>query len=335
MGLRLLLLLAAALLSACSDQPEVYRFSGAAMGTGWNVTVVAPPQGVEQAYLQTGVTAAIDEVNSLMSNWREDSEVSRFNAAPPLEWFPLSASTHDVLVAAQVIYRKSGGAFDVTVSPLIELWGFGAREVDDAMPTDEQIGAALEQVGGDMLSLKAGPPGVRKGKPREINLSAIAKGYGVDHAAEWLEAQGVTRYMVEIGGEVRTSGLSPRDDGWRIGIEAPELLRGDAVKALSLRGESVATSGDYRNYREVNGVRYSHTIDPVTGRPITHNLASVSVVADNCMYADGWATAIDVMGPERGMELAEREGLAVYMLVRNADGSFEARSSTAFAPYLK
>ena len=329
------LLLALLALAGCSDDPEVYRFSGPTMGTSWNATVVSPPPTISESELESGLAASIEEVNALMSNWRDDSEVSRFNRAAPGDAVPVSAATRAVVEASLDIYQRSGGAFDITVGPLIELWGFGTSEKTlDSAPDNDTIAEIQRQVGSDALLIDAEKSTLSKRADRAINLSAIAKGYAVDRAAEWLMSQGVQHFMVEIGGEVRTGGLSPRGDRWRIGIESPELVRGDTVRALALDGKAVATSGDYRNYYNIDGQRMSHTIDPVTGRPITHKLASVSVIHENCMYADGWATALDVLGPDKGMEIAEREGLAVYMLVRNADGEYQALSSTAFAPWL-
>ena len=323
------------LLSACTPQPEVWRFEGATMGTSYHVTVVGPPAGLARADAAAGVDAALQRVNAQMSTYREDSEVSRFNRAAPGAWFEVSADTADVVATALEVYRRSGGAFDITVGPLVDLWGFGAGSKGaDRVPAPEAIAAAAARVGSAALHVRMDPPALLKEVGREIDLSAIAKGYGVDRAALWLERNGVANYMVEVGGEVRTAGHNPEGARWRIGIEAPEFLQGRAIKALSVSGESLATSGDYRNFFEQDGKRYSHTIDPSTARPIEHALASVTVVAADCKTADAWATAIDVLGPDRGLALAEREQLPVYLLVRAGDG-FESRHSTAFGPYLQ
>jgi len=322
------------LLASCTPGPEVWRFEGATMGTVYHVTVVDPPAGLSREAAAAGVDAALAEVNARMSTYRADSEVSRFNRAAPGEWFAVSADTADVVATALEVHARSGGAFDITVGPLVDLWGFGAgSKGEDRVPAEAEIAAAAARVGSGALRVRADPPALRKEAEREIDLSAIAKGYGVDRAALWLEGNGVANYMVEVGGEVRTAGRNPQGSKWRIGIEAPELQQGHAITAVALSGESVATSGDYRNYFESGGRRYSHTIDPATARPVDHALASVTVVAADCKTADALATAIDVLGPERGMAFAEREKLPVYLIVR-AGGGFESRSSTAFAPYL-
>ncbi len=322
-------------LGACAPKPEVWRFEGDTMGTTYHVTIVEPPPGLSQSAARERVDAALQRVDALMSTYSPESEVSRFNAAAPDGWFAVSPETLEVVETSLKINGLSGGAFDITVGPLVDLWGFGAgSKAADQVPSEQDISSAAARIGSAALSVRSEPPALRKSAAREIDLSAIAKGYGVDRAALSLEAAGVGNYMVEVGGEVRTAGRNADGDKWRIGIEAPELLRGRALVAIAASGESVATSGDYRNYFERNGERYSHTIDPAAGRPIDHGLASVTVVAQDCKTADALATAIDVLGPVRGMELAERERIAVYMLV-HAGAGFEARSSTAFQPYLE
>jgi thiamine biosynthesis lipoprotein len=315
----------------------VWRFEGATMGTTYHVTLVDPPAGLAREAATSGVDAALARVNAQMSTWRADSEVSRFNRAAPGEWFAVSADTAAVVATALQVHERSGGAFDITVGPLVGLWGFGAGSSSrgvDQVPPDALVAAAAARVGSQALRVRMDPPALFKSADREIDLSAIAKGHGVDRAALWLEGNGVANYMVEVGGEVRTRGHNPQGRKWRIGIEAPELLQqGRAITAVALGDESVATSGDYRNYFESGGRRYSHTIDPATARPVEHALASVTVVAPDCKSADALATAIDVLGPERGLAFAEREKLAVYLVVRAGSG-FESRHSSAFGPYL-
>ncbi len=323
------------LLCACTPEPEVWRFDGATMGTTWHVTLVDPPAGLARESAAAGIDAALERVNAQMSTYRADSEVSRFNRAAPGEWFAVSADTAEVVATALAVHERSAGAFDITVGPLVDLWGFGAGSKRRArVPAPDEVAAVAARVGSAALRVRAEPPALFKAADREIDLSAIAKGYGVDRAALWLEGNGVANYMVEVGGEVRTRGRNPQGRKWRIGIEAPELLQqGRAITAVALSGESVATSGDYRNYFEAGGRRYSHTIDPATARPVEHALASVTVVAADCKTADALATAIDVLGPDQGLAFAERENLPVYLLVR-AGAGFESRHSPAFGPYL-
>jgi len=328
------LLAALLLLVACAPEPDVWRFEGATMGTTYHVTLVDPPASLGREAAASGVDAALQQVNARMSTYLADSELMRFNRAAPGVWFAVSADTAEVVATALDVYRRSGGAFDVTVGPLVDLWGFGAgSKGPDRVPDHAAVAAAAARVGSEALEVRTDPPALRKQADREIDLSAIAKGYGVDRAALWLAQVGVANYMVEVGGEVRTAGRNPQGGKWRIGVEAPELQQGRAVAALALSGESVATSGDYRNYFEQDGRRYSHTIDPATARPIEHALASVSVIAADCKSADAWATAIDVLGPDKGLALAEREGIPAYLIVR-AESGFESRHSRAFTPYL-
>lgn len=304
------------------------------MGTLWHVTIVAPPAALQRDVVAAGVAAALAEVDRDMSTFKSDSDVSRFNRAVPNEWVPVSAATAEVVAKALEVHALSDGAFDITVAPLVDLWGFGAGPGSSTrLPGEDEIAAAASRVGSKELGVRFDDPALIKYADRAIDLSGIAKGYGVDRAASWLEAQGIANYLVEVGGEVRAAGRNPEGQAWRIGIEAPVLQGGSAVAAVALEQRSLATSGDYRNYFEVDGRRYSHTIDPATARPITHGLASVTVIAEDCMSADAFATAIDVLGPEKGLALANRLGLPVYLIVHSGAG-FEARHSDAFVPYL-
>lgn len=322
------------MLQACTPGPEVWRFKGPVMGTSFHVTIVSPPAALERTAVQNGVAAALVEVDREMSTFKADSDVSRFNRAAPGEWVAVSPGTAAVVAKALEVHALSGGAFDITVSPLVDLWGFGAGSHASArLPTDDEIASATAHVGSKELGVRLDEPALIKHAERQIDLSAIAKGYGVDRAAQWLQAQGIDNYMVEVGGEVRAAGRNPTGHAWRIGIEAPGTANDTVITAVALRDKAVATSGDYRNYFERDGKRYSHTIDPATGRPISHDLASVTVIADDCMSADAFATAIDVLGPEKGLELAERQGLPVYLLIRVGDG-FEAHHNSAFEPFL-
>jgi FAD:protein FMN transferase len=322
-------------LAACSGEPEVWRFEGATMGTSYHVTVVEPPPPVAQAVVQSAIERELEQVNARMSTYRADSEVSRFNRVEAGSWFEVSPQTAEVVSAALAFHALSGGAFDITVGPLVDLWGFGAGSVEHGrVPDPDSIAAAAANTGSAAIAVRHQPPAISKSAPREIDLSAIAKGYGVDRVALSLQELGLQNYMVEVGGEVRTAGRNPQGNSWRIGIESPELLHGNVAKAIQISGESLATSGDYRNFFESAGKRFSHTIDPRTASPVSHDLVSVSVVATDCMTADALATAINVLGPDEGMALAERESIAVYMLVRAADG-VQARSSRAFARYME
>jgi thiamine biosynthesis lipoprotein len=238
----------------------------------------------------------------------------------------------DIMVLATEVSWLSNGAFDITVAPLVDLWGFGPAK-HDGKPSDAAIAEALARVGFDQIELDLLDKKVLKRKDLRIDLSAIAKGYGVDVVALWLESLGTKDYLVEIGGEMRVAGLSPRGDQWRIGVENPDVANSDTIP-IRLGNIGVATSGDYRNYFEEDGVRYSHTIDPTSGRPITHNLASVTVLDASCGFADAMATAFSVMGGDKTLKLAEQLQIPVY-IIEKGEAGFVRRYSSAFAPYLE
>lgn len=301
------------------------------MGTTYSVAVTELPPGKSLPDIQAGAEKVLQDVNQQMSNWREDSEISKFNRSDSTGWTEVSPATAYVIAESIRISQETGGAFDVTVAPLIDLWGFGPAGRDVDPPTQAQLDELAEVIGADKLSSSLGPPSaIRKDVPGvSVNLSAIAKGYGVDAVAAWLEAQGIENYLVEIGGEVRVAGKKPDGTLWRVGIERPESGKRALQTEVSLTGCSLATSGDYRNFIEKDGQRYSHTIDPRTRKPVTHALASVSVLAESCLEADALATSLMVMGPDAGYNWAEERGLPVLMLIHDGD-RFSQRATTAW-----
>jgi thiamine biosynthesis lipoprotein len=268
-----------------------------------------------------------------MSNWDPNSEISRFNAARSTEPVDLSPELAEVMQAAMEVHNASRGQFDVTLGPLIELWGFGARTPQSPIPSDEAIEAALKLVGqSKVLTLTTEPPTLSKARPEtSVYLAAIAKGYGIDQVAATLEDLGLEDFMVEIGGDLYASGNNPDGESWRIGIERPDAAARVVEQIVQLSDLGMATSGDYRNYFEADGVRYSHIIDAETGRPITHKTASVTVLAESAMLADAWATAFLALGQQRGMQLAEDSGLAVFFIVRD-ESAGETGFVTAATP---
>lgn len=309
--------------------PEIFRLSGETMGTTFNVTVVAPPVGATEDGLLSGINAVLTEVNGKMSNWDPASEVSLFNAEKSSDPVQISSEFAFVMAAANKVHAMSDSKFDVTLAPLINLWGFGPKIPGDPVPSDEEIATALQFVGqSDMLALTATT--LQKASPEvTVNLSAIAKGYGVDRIAGYLHEEGIDRYLVEIGGDLVAHGLNDQDKAWTIGIERPDGSSGTVKQIVSLPDRGLATSGDYRNYFEQDGQRYSHIIDPTTGRPVTHKTASVTVVAEDAMMADALATAFFVVGQEAGMKIAETNDMAVFFIQR--DGTdFVTSSSGAF-----
>ena len=307
--------------------------SGATMGTTWTVRTVTDTalSARKQKALRRDIQGQLDAVNSAMSTYLDDSEVSRFSDHADTTPFPLSAQTLAVLKVAQQVSALSGGAFDVTIAPVVDAWGFCVGE-PLRPPTPAEIALMMAAVGSEKLTLTA-DTAAKSSPDLRIDLSAIAKGFGVDQVAEELADHDIDAYMVEVGGEVRTSGHNQSDQRWRIGIETPDAERGTVYTVLALEGAALATSGDYRNYYEQDGVRISHTIDARTGRPIAHALASVSVIHETATMADALATAINVLGPEEGMALAQSLSLPVLMLIRQAPGVFVEKASPALAPY--
>lgn len=332
---RLFIAALAFVLAACKSDPVTLKFSGETMGTTYNVIAVDKTADLSSDALKGEIDAALATVNARMSNWDPTSEISRFNTADTTDPVEISPELATVMTAASEIHDKSLGLFDVTLGPLIEIWGFGARTPDSPVPSDAAIAAAMEVVGQNkILTLTTSPTALRKSLPEtSVYLAAIAKGYGVDRLATVLQAAGITDYMVEIGGDLVTSGRNPSGENWRIGIERPDAASQTVEEIVDLSNLGMATSGDYRNYFEQDSIRYSHIIDAGTGRPITHGTASVTVLAPNAMMADGWATALLVLGQERGLAIAEKEGLAVLFIARKADSSetgFETTVSSQF-----
>lgn len=300
------------------------------MGTTYSVKVA---DDVDAGALSAAIEAELVAVNAAMSTYIPDSEISRFNRAPVGTWFEVSPPMLEMLALSRSIHDASAGRFDPTIGPLVNLWGFGPEPADDQQaPPEAKIQEAMSRVGLDLVSSR--DDALRRDADVYLDLSAIAKGYGVDRMAEIVEAAGATNYLVEIGGELRARGQNERGTRWTIAIERPDIGARVPYTTVALDDEAIATSGDYRNYFEVDGARYSHLIDPTTGRPITHNLASVTVLAPTTAAADGYATAIYIMGAEAGLALAEEKELPVFAIIKS-DGGFETRYSSAFEAYLQ
>lgn len=314
---------------------EELHISGLTMGTTYSVKYRPAPDTPSLKVMQTEVDALLAEINHTMSTYEPESELSRFNRLRTTGWVPISASLRAVLNAALEIGTQSEGAFDITVGPLVNLWGFGPEVHPDRIPLEADIAAARTRSGLDKVSVSETPQAIRKHHPDVfLDLSGIAKGYGVDRVAELMSTHGIDHYMVEIGGEIRVHGHKEHETPWRIAIEKPLSGERSVQTMLSLSDIALATSGTYRNFFEIDGRRYSHTIDPTTGRPVDHHLASVTVLAETSMRADAWATAFQVLGPERGMAIAERLNLPVLFVIER-DGRFEERVCCGFQRYRK
>ena len=319
------------LLTACAETgPSVTKLEGNTMGTRYHVTLVG--LYADRVQLQRAVERELETVNRHLSTYREDSELSRFNHAPVNEWIAVSDTLLDVVGISREISDLSAGAFDPTVAPLVDLWGFGPQP-GAGVPAPQAVQRALQQV--DYRAVERHPerPALRKTAPLRLDLSAVAKGYGVDRLARLFDTMGATDYLVEIGGELRLKGTNAGGRKWRIGIEAPSVAGGPG-RAVNVSNAGVATSGDYRNYFEKDGRRYSHTIDPRTGYPIEHTLASVTVVAASSAEADALATALNVLGPQPALQLATERAIAAYF-IEKAEAGFREYHSPAFAPYLQ
>ena len=314
-------LLAVLLLAGCHA-----RVTGQSMGTTYAIKADCP-YGIPAPRVER----VLGRVNRLMSTYDPDSELSEFNRHPVEEAMAVSPATVEVVAAARRVAEHTAGAFDPTVAPLVALWGFGVNAADRP-PTEVERRAAAETVDYRRIEHRHAPPTLRKLAPVTLDLSAIAKGYAVDRLAEVLDESGCRAYLVELGGEIRAKGTAPGGGAWRVGVDAP-TARGFA-STIALRGGGLATSGDYRQYREQDGVRLSHVIDPRTGYPIRHDLASVTVVHEQAMYADAYATALLVMGEDEGRRFAQDNGLAALFIVRRGEG-FEIVRSKPMREYMR
>ncbi|MCV2402193.1 FAD:protein FMN transferase [Marinomonas sp. C2222] len=314
-----------------SFSPELVGFSGPTMGTTYTVKFYTTPDTENSWGLKSDVDAVLARVNSLMSTYDPSSELSRFNKLPAGEKVDVSKDLAYVVDQALLISEMSDGLYDVTIGPLVNLWGFGPGKSKDQIPSQADINAAKAKIGYQYLQLDN--QSLKKEKNIYVDLSSIAKGYGVDEVSRVLEVNGIESYLVEIGGEIFTKGKKPDGTLWKVAIESPAGGHEVVNRVIELEGGAVATSGDYRNYFEKNGVRYSHTINPKTGKPINHRLVSVTVIDKTTTMADGLSTAITVLGPDKGLAFAQRNGIAAYLLVKN-DFGFEERSSDAFQAYL-
>ncbi len=295
------------------------------MGTTWSAVILSSKKGElpDDDVLKAGLDNVLVSVNDQMSTWQDDSELSTFNRFQQTGWFSVSEPLAEVVQEALNISQLSGGVYDVTVGPLVNLWGFGAAEKISSAVVPEQsaIDETLSRVGYTKLAVRPDPPALKKQVAGVyVDLSSIAKGYGVDRLAAYLNGLGVTDYMVEIGGEIHVKGRSPRGDNWRIAVEKPVGLESSIQQGLNLKAGGLATSGDYRNFFSAGGQRYSHTLNPVTGYPVKHNLASVSVMAENTMLADAYATMLMAMGEVKGKTFALDKGLDAYFIWRTDDG---------------
>ena len=317
-----LLLIAAGALMGCSenDRPldTPVRFEGGIFGTFYQVTIADPLTQGEANALEEGFLAELNDVDQAMSTYRDDAELVVFNDAPLNEWQPLSNELIEVLAISHSVSEASNGAFDITVGDVVNLWSFGPEARPEEVPSDAELSERMATIGYDAVEIDTQLMQARRSRDVFADLSGVAKGHGTDRVGAYLDQQGIENYLVNIGGELIARGYRDLEEQspWRVGIEVPHNGVPEAQHVIPLENMSVATSGDYRNYFEVDGERFSHTIDPRTGRPVKHQLASVSVFHPSNAWADAWSTAISVAGSEEGMQMAIENNLNVLMLVK-------------------
>jgi thiamine biosynthesis lipoprotein len=320
---------------ACQSQnKDLLTISNLTMGTSYSIKIVANDIKYDKRALKKDIETILAKINQAMSTYIDDSELSRFNHTKSTAWQSISDDLYEVIEHGIRISILSDGAFDITVGPLVNLWGFGPDPFTQNIPSDLEIAFIKQHTGYAKLSFDKSSKLIAKSDPDiMLDLSGIAKGYAVDKIAQYLDGHGFNNYLVEIGGELIGKGTNAAEQSWKIGIEKANPLSRIVQAIVGLDNIAMATSGDYRNYFEKDGVRYSHTINPVTGKPITHTLASVTVLTASAMHADALATAFMVSGPEKSLSLANELGVALYMLIKTKSG-FEERYNHLFKPYL-
>ena len=335
MQLKRFCVIACLLLSACHPPGSGETvLSGMTMGTSYSVKFRDPAGKIDIKSLKRTIDRRLDDINEKMSTYLPGSELSKINRAAAGQWLPVSAELYDVIREALDISQSSHGAFDITVGPLVNLWGFGPSGRPLHVPDEQTINSVRETTGYHKIHLQDSPRAIRKDLDAiYLDLSGIAKGHAVDAVSGLLEQASVQDYMVEIGGELRARGVNAEGEPWRIGIEKPVTEARAVERVIHLRDTGMATSGNYRNFYDTDGVRYSHIIDPATGKPVVQHSASVTVLDRRCMVADAWATALFVLGPDQGMALAQKLHMPVLFIVRNGTG-FSERMSDEFRMYL-
>lgn len=334
-ALSVFLLMNSLLLAGCSlfEKPQVVELSGLAFHSmGWAVKVAALPEGKTAAQLQQELQQSLDAANTVLSTYQRDTELMRFNAAPAGQWIKVSPMLFNAVREAQAVSVATQGRYDITVGPLVNLWGFGPDAVPVKIPSEAAIAAARQFVGFEKIALDASAMALRHEPGVKLDLSSMGEGIAVEVMVAQLQSLGLSDFMVSVAGCTRVSGKKPDGRPWVIAIEKPDGS-GEVQQLLKLESSSISTSGSYRNYREIDGLRYSHTIDPATGRPITHRGVSVSVIGGDTARVDAWATALNVLGPEEGYALAEARRIPAYFIFHTDKGA-EVRYTSAFKAYL-
>lgn len=326
-----LLLLA---LAGCSRPADPVVLNGFTMGTTWSVQLGQLSPGQSVSVLREEIEALLEQVNDEMSTWREDSDLSRFNRLEPGQSLVLPEGFARVLEMSLELAEQTGGAFDPTVGPLVNLWGFGPDGRVSQAPDEAALQAARERVGYWRLDYDHERRELTQPGEVYLDFSGIAKGWGVDVIAEHLLASGINDFLVDIGGDMRLSGKRPDGQAWRIAIERPVPGTRDIYQVIQPGSVAMVTSGTYRQFFEAEGRRYSHTIDPRTGEPVQHPAISITVIGDNATWVDGLATALGVLDPDEAFEFAVERNLAVLWILQT-NGELEERYTPAFAPLIE
>lgn len=316
-----------AALTGCWFSERVEEFAGPTMGSTYSIKYVRGKDSPSPELLKRETDNILADVDQQMSTYRDDSAIEQFNQAPAGSCQAMPAGVLELVAAGQALNQQSQGAFDLTLEPLLNLWGFGPKARAEKVPTPQLLAAARERMGMQHLRIEAGQ--LCKAVDVQVDFNSIAAGYAVDRIVQRLNELGIDSYLVEVTGELKAAGRKPDGEHWRIGLEAPQDGQRVAQRVLELDGYGISTSGDYRNYFEENGQRYSHTLDPATGAPITHKLAAVTVADPSTLRADGLSTLLMVLGPEAGLAYAERNGIAAFFVTREGEG-FVTRASAAF-----
>ena len=308
---------------------------GKTMGTFWRVSVIGVDEAKAQA-LRAKVQAQLDADDRLLSTWKNDSALMRFNHAADTRPWPVSEAMADIVTLSLRIGAKTHDAMDITVGPLVNLWGFGPDKQPVATPDAQAIAAAKARTGLQHLQVinQSGRQFLQKDIPDLfVDLSTVGEGYAADHLARLMEQEGISRYLVSVGGALVSRGMNGEGKPWRVAIQKPTDQENAVQAIVDINGHGISTSGSYRNYYELDGKRISHVIDPQTGQPITHKLVSVTVIAPTALEADGWDTGLMVLGPEKAQQVVREQGLAVYMIVKEGEG-FKTWMSPQFRTFL-
>jgi FAD:protein FMN transferase len=307
--------------SGCTVQAPIQSLAGESMGTTWSAQVVAPAARVPE--LRLAIERELDAVVAQMSTWESGSVLSRYNRAAPGTWHPLPPELFDVFAHSLALARDTGGAYDPTVGPLVDLWGFGSAGARDAPPSPHDIDAALARVGWNRIELDAVSHRALQPGNIRMDVSSLGPGHAIDRIGARLRDLGVTIFLVELGGEMLAAGRKPDGSAWRVAVEPANLdpdgnAHYDTV--IALEDAAAGSSGDYRAGFEHAGRRYSHTLDPRTGAPVTHDLAGVTAIASTAMQADALAAALMVLGPDDGLRYAREHGIAAVFSRRTTRG---------------